>query len=377
MSFTERNKNFIVIKFYSEMKGLSLNEKRIRYRRLLKTETLIRIKNSLTDSNKNLDLLDEIDGSLDLFSSAKRDLGPVVRDYTDILYLLKDLDFENVLLSIFFEQNSSKIINELSSKILELKPADFMDRFELISVLENKQSLNDIFIEKLFSRLEVTASEIKFDGPNRNEVTKKLCIWLKRKLCISGSQSEILYVLVYYTLYWHLKFSKINEDTKRIILLKNLISCIEEVNYNMKFSFNDIIKDLVAIIFSIYPKVGYPPFIETIDLAIERGSKSHNYSENLNLFKKVLNDSDNYLEKFDYMTFNELIIRYSNSDLLLQKVIYEKILERIDNGQVLGNEEIENISKIKLEVKLDSQNLFNYLVRKYYLFGIYDFAISN
>jgi RNA polymerase-binding transcription factor DksA len=377
MSFTERNKNFIVIKFYSELKGLSLNEKRIRYRRLLKTETLIRIKNSLTDSNKNLDLLDEIDGPLDLFSSAKRDLGPVVRDYTDILHLLKDLDFENVLLSIFFEQNSSKIFDELSSKILELKPADFEDRFELLSILQNKQSLNDFFIEKLFSRLEVTASEIKFDGPNRNEVTKKLCIWLKRKLCISGSQSEILNVLVYYTLYWHLKFSKINEETKRIILLKNLISCIEEVNYNMKFSFNDIIKDLVDIIFSIYPKVGYPPFIETTDLAIERGSKNYNYSENLNLFKKVLNDSESYLEKFDSMTFNELLIRYSNSDLRLQKVIYEKILERIDTGKVLGNDEIENISKIKLEVKLDSQNLFKHLVQKYYLFGIWDEFSNN
>ena len=377
MSFSERNKNFIVIKFYSEMKDLSLSEKRIRYRRLLKGETLIRIKNALTESNKNLDLTDEIDGPYDLFSSTKKDLSPIISEYNEILLLLKDLDFENVLLSILFEPNSIGIIDKLSDKILDLKPADFEDRFELISIIENKQNLNDFLIEKLFNKLEVTASEIKFDGQNRNEVTKKLCIWIKSKLCISGSQSEILNVLVYYTLYWNLKFSKINEETKRIILLKNLIRCIEEAMYSMKFSFNNIIKDLVEIIFSVYPKIGYPPFIETSDLALERGSKNYNYSENLLLFNKILNDSDMYIDKFDSMAFNELLTRYSDSDIKLQKVIYNKIIERIDTKKVLKNEEIKHISKIKFEGQQDSHNLFNHLVRKYYLFGIWDEFSNN
>jgi hypothetical protein len=145
----------------------------------------------------------------------------------------------------------------------------------------------------------------------------------------------------------------------------------------MKFSFNDIIKDLVDIIFSVYPKVGYPPFLETSDLALEGGYKNSNYSEDLNQFKKVLNNSDKYLENFDCLTFNELLIRYSNSEMGLQKVIYEKILQRLDSSNVLGNEEIENISKIKMEKQQDSQNLFDYLIRKYYLFSIHDFSFSN
>jgi hypothetical protein len=58
-------------------------------------------------------------------------------------------------------------------------------------------------------------------------------------------------------------------------------------------------------------------------------------------------------------------------------VIYEKILQRLDSSNVLGNEEIENISKIKMEKQQDSQNLFDYLIRKYYLFSIHDFSFSN
>ena len=77
MTFLDKNKNFIRIKFHSNMKGMSFDEKKAFYVKNLREETIKRIRNHFYESHNDV-IINASDETLDLFTSAKNDLNIIV-----------------------------------------------------------------------------------------------------------------------------------------------------------------------------------------------------------------------------------------------------------------------------------------------------------
>lgn len=279
---------------------------------------------------------------------------------------------------MLFDKNLNKYILELKPKIIENKPLVYTDRFGFYCIFKENIDLNDYLINNLFDVINATSNEIKSDGLNRNEVTKKLCFWIKNKLGESGSEFEILKIMLLYSIYWNSKFSLSNFDVKKTIILKELTSGIEELNYNLKVSFKEIIYEFNEIVLNVFHKIVIPPFWEKAETNNFLETKNENFIKVLNKYNQVIEESSKYLINFNALSLKSLINQYTASDSLLQSALVLKIKEKMNEKVVLSKDETDLISvvhsKMKDETFIDSQDLLSFLIRKNYLFGLLSYS---
>lgn len=364
------------------MKGMSSDEKKTFYAKNLREETIKRIRSHFYESHKDV-IINASDGTLDLFTSAKNDLDIIVSDYNEILSIFGEFEFENIFLSILFEKHSDKLILKLSSKLVEHKPNDFIDRFELLSLSELDYNIDKFLKVKLFNKIQVTDSEIKNENLQINEVIKKLCNWLLENINKEGLSCEVKRILLYYSIYWNRKFSNLKDETKRIVLLKNLVKCIEDTNYNLKIDLNAIISDLRYITEStILLNLSSVPYLENKEIALKRNRTNNNfYLKYLDSFMEIIDKTKYFLIDYYNLSFKELLVHYFNSEIGLKKKIYNVLKIKFEKKDFLYFEDISYFKKVisngiysKIE---DSEKLIEFIIKSNYLFELMDFEESK
>ncbi len=366
MSFLDKNKNFINIKFHSDMRGMSLDQKLFHYNTSLKKDTLKRLKEYLKNSEDEIDNEDFKNEDLNLFTSTQKVLQNKTRDYLEIIDLLKDFEFESILYSIYFEDSNKKLLSLLDDKLIKNKPIDFHDEFLILDSLKNNGNLTQIILTE---HLNLTDKDWLEESVNRNPIVKKLTEWLGLKLIQNNTESEIKLVLFHFAKFWKTKYTNPYNEIKGIVLLNDLISTLRKELQNLKIDLKKILNELFFYLDSLFYDIDLPPFLEN-ELTL-RKSKIPGYEIKKNELKLLLEESCNYLINYDKLTNKELFIKYFDSNENIQRLIFENIKNRLSNNYKCNENEIEYFIEHFLSNNNDSQQLIKYFFKSNYLFNCY------
>lgn len=363
MSFFSKNENFIRIKFHSDMRGMSLEQKIFHYNTYLKKDTLKRLKEYLKSSEEQLENEDFNSEDFNLFTSSQNELQNKTRDYLEVIDLLKDFEFESILYSIYFEDSNKQLLSVLSEQLIKNKPIDFQDKFLILDSLKNNGNLTQIILTE---QLDLTNNDWLEESVNRNPIVKKLTEWIGLKLIENNTESEIKLVLFHYAKFWKTKYSNPYNEIKGVVLLNDLISTLKKELQNLKINFKIVLNELYLILNSLLFNINLPPFLEN-EFTI-RNSKMQGYGIKRNAFNLLLEESCKYLIKYDKLTNKELFKKYFDSDETIQKLIFEILKNRFSNDYIPNSHDIHYFNENYLRCLNDSQKLINYFFRINYFF---------
>jgi len=366
MSFFSSNENFIKIKFHSEMKALSLEEKIMHYNKHLKPETLKRVKAYFEKLKAELKTSD--DSSIVFETKMKA--------YEELIPLLKDYEYELIICSIYFENDGNHMISDLSHQLEEALTRDREDKF-LINGFVAKHDSSKGLIHKsiLTDKLGLTDKEWEEEDFKGTPIVTKLMSWLEDKLTMKNTDSEIKLVLFHYSKLWNLNYSNPYNERKGIVLLNSLNLSLNKILPDLKVDLNNILFELKSIFDSLLCEVSLPPFLE-VDDVVENNVRTavlSGYNLKKNEFNSLKKESSKYLIDFEKLSTQELLNIYFVSNENLQKIIYNKITKSINGGTYITKSDIEFFNKLENEwsfsKKNDSQNLTEYFYKTNYLFS--------
>lgn len=363
MSFFSKNENFIKIKFHSDMRGMSLEQKIFHYNTFLKKDTLKRLKEYLKSSEEELENEDFNNEDFNLFTSSQNELQIKTRDYLEVIELLKEYEYESILYSIYFEDSSKQLLSVLSEQLIKNKPNNFQDKFLILDSLKNSEDLTKIILTE---QLNLTNNDWLEKNVKGNPIEKNLTEWIGLKLVENNTEYEIKQVLFHYAKFWTIKYSNPYNEIKGIILLNDLISIIKRELQNLKIDFKKNLNELYLILDSLIFNIDLPPFLEN-EFTL-RKSKIEGYKIKKNEFNLLLEESCKYLIKYDKLTNKELFNKYFYSDETIQKLIFGIIKNRFSNGYVPNNLDIDYFNENYLQCINDSQKLIEFFIRINYFF---------
>ncbi|WP_026708925.1 hypothetical protein [Flavobacterium frigidarium] len=365
MSFFSKNENFIKIKFHSDMRGMSLEQKIFHYNKYLKKDTLKRLKEYLQRSEEELKNEDLNSEDFNLFTSSQNELQNKTRDYLEVIDLLKDFEFESILNSIYFEGFNKQLLSVLGEQLIKSKPIDFQDKFLILNPLKNNEDLAKIILTE---QLNLTNNDWLIESVNQNPIVKKLTVWIGLKLIEKNSESEITLVLFHYAKFWKTKYSNPYNEIKGIVLLNDLILTLNKELQNLKINFKIVLNELSKILDSLLFNINSPPFLEN-ELTL-RNSKVPGYGKKLNEFNLLLEQSCKYLVNYDKLSNKELFKKYFDADESIQKLIFEIIKNRFSNEYIPNSYDIDYFNENYLQCINDSQKLNEFYNRINYLFEL-------
>lgn len=365
MSFINKNKNFIHIKFHSEMRGMSLEQKIFHYNTYLKIDTLKRLKEHLKNSAEELENENFNSEDFDLFTSSQKELQNKTEDYLEVIDLLNDFEFESILNSIYFEDSNKQLLSVVSEQLIKNKPINFQDNFLILDSLKNNGDLTKIILTE---QLNLTNNDWLEESVNRNPIVKKLTEWIGLKLIENNTESEIKLVLFHYAKFWKTKYSNPYNEIKGVVLLNDLISALKKELLNFKINFKIVLNDLYQILDSLLININLPPFLEN-EFTL-RNSKMKGYEIKKNEFNLLLEESCKYLINYDKLSNKELFEKYFDSDGTIQKLIFENFKKRFSNKYIPNSNDIDYFKENYLHFNNDSQKLIEFYIRANYLFEL-------
>lgn len=355
MSFSESNQYFFKYEFHGKMKGLPLNEKVHYYRKELQQETRRRIKE---------------------YFSEQIPLREKVKDYSDILYLLKDVDFEYILLSIYFDQDSTSLFRELEHALKDCIPKSYNDRFLLLPLLECNPNIAaksvKLFLKSFFIKyVDVTESEW-MNKESAYDLIKKLVARLKNNIKQPSSKDLTFLILFHYSKLWAISFSKPYKYDHGIMLLKEMFFLIKETNESERSDFRQMLLGLNSILQNLSCFVPGPPFL---DAGEDHGSKI-GYLKWLNDFRFILKTKGEASQSLIGPSFKELINSYYDPNVQKQNQLFEIFKSKLLKGEFPTSEEVELLRQKYYSAKLrklrDSKKLYKEFVRITYQFETID-----
>lgn len=376
MSFFSSNENFIKIKFHSEMKALSFEEKKFHYNKYLKSETLKRVKGFFEKLQTELFMITSLNGGLGLITSGDFALETKTKAYGEIIRLLKDYEYELIIYSIYFENVGNQIISDLSHQLIQEPGKDFEDKYLINSFVTKHDSYKGLIHKSILTdKLGLTDKEWEEEDIKGTPIVTKLMSWLEDKLKIKNTESEIKLVLFHYSKLWNLNYSNPYNERKGIVLLNSLNLSLKKVLPDLKVDFNNILSELNSLFDSLLCEVSLPPFLEG-DGVLEnnvRPAVLSGYNLKKIEFNSLKKESSKYLIDFEKLSTQDLLSTYFVSNESLQRLIYEKITKSINGGNYITKSEIEFFDKLQNEesysTKNDSQKLIEYFYRTNYLFS--------
>ncbi len=364
MSFYSKNENFIRIKFYSDMKGMSLEQKIFYYNSYLRKDTIRRLKEYLKSLGEELENEDLNIEDLDLFTKSQNEFQNKIKFYQEIIDLLKDFEFESILFSIYFEESSKELLFALGEELIKNRPDDFHDNFLILDSLNKNRDLTKLILTE---HLNLTSNDWLEESVNRNPIIKKLIEWIGLKIIENDTESDIKLVLFHYAKFWKTKYSNPYNEIKGIILFNDLITTLKKELQNMKIDLKNNLNELFFYLDSLFYHIDLPPFLE--NEMTSRKSKTQGYEIKKNEFNLLLEESSKYLINYDKLTNQELYDRYFDSNETIQKKIFEIIKTRFSNNYKCNENEIEYFIENFLSKNNDSQQLIKYFIKINYLFN--------
>lgn len=351
------------------MKLMSNEERHMHYNSILKQETRQRIKEFLKTTSDEIEVSYTEKNSLNLFTINEVELSNKIKAYEEIIDLFKDYEFESILNSIYFEKLGYQLLLSLRNKLLESIPADFNDKYSIISFLRDakNEKLHKIILEE---KLEITKGEWIAENEYHNPIITKLSSYLEEKLVSSGTKVEIKLTLFHYSKFWIHKYSNEKTENKNILLLNKLRKTLSESLTQLKVNLNNILLELKSELDSLLEINELPPYLEIFNSNWHNKSFSNGYKNQLDNFSKLLTSSNDFLFALDKLTVDELISKYIMSDKLLQYNIYTEIEKRIENGYIISKFDLTSFVNRKTSIlSNDNYNLVSLICRKSYLFS--------
>lgn len=375
MSFLEKNENFIRIKFHSDMKAMSFEERVLHYNTHLKKETLRRLHDYFRTSVKiNNSILEE---NPDLFTENNSEVNRLKRDYAEVLKLLKDYEFETILKSIYFEEKADELFCHLRSLIIDCIPLNYKDENLILNILnvsnQNCLKISD-FLQSLFiDKLQLTINDWNSEGRTRHQTAKKLCDWIEVKLKELNTEKEIAFILFHYTKYWNIYFSRSTDDFKRIVILTQLSNILEKRGNELITNINKTFSLTINQLSNLIIDVEMPPFLLTPDQISNRNLKvSPGYEILIKRFNKARIEANEYFRNFKELNYIDLISQYIDSNIGMRKALSGIIFGKLDEGLIPTKSELDYLVDLlkKNENKelLKNDNLFYNFYKRNYLF---------
>lgn len=372
MSFLKGNEFFIRIKFQSEMRGMSLEERITHYNKYLRIETLERLKNYFNTLNNEIAIVLSDYKNLDLFSSSQIELDMKRAGYIEVISLFRDYEFETILCSLYFDHLGHKLNEILMVELIENIQYSKNDKYLLAGSF--KKNDKSPFLTILNEKLGLNCKDWEDEGIKGYPILYKLVAWLNEKLFEKDSELEIQLVLFHYTKLWNLNHVFPSYDEKKgIVLLNGLISILKTKISDLKVDLSNILLNLSNDLCSLHLKVSFPPFLEHISsFCNNRAFLSRGYSLKSREFEAILRDTKKFLVDFRNLSFKNLLDLYADSDDSVQKIIYELIIDKsnLKNDSVMVYLEYleELIIDKRFQKENDSQNLINYFYKVNYAF---------
>lgn len=368
MSFFSKNENFIKIKFHSEMRLMTLEEKVLHYNTHLKNETLRRLKEHFKNSTEELRNTSNNNVPLNLFTSNQLELEKKTKDYLEILSLLKDYEYGTILYSIYFENISNQLFLILKNQLIENLPKDFDDSFLIIYFLkQNDFKKDNLSKSMLIEKLNLIKNDFDEENVNRNPIVKKLTEWISEKLIEKNTESEIKLILFHYTKIWNLKYSTPYNEIKGIVLLNDMIASLKKSLPDLKIDFNKILFELNSFFDFLFIQISLPPYLENENSL--RIPKLGGYEIKKGEFNLLQKESCKYLINYEKQSIKELFKIYFESNETIQKLIFEIIKGKYSKGYIPNKFDIDFFNEIYLMEGNDSQKLTDYFIRINYFFN--------
>lgn len=377
MSFVSSNENFIRIKLYSDMRGMSLQGRIAHYEKFLKTDTLRRLNDYFKPAKQASEPQSDYG---DLFERNTKETNQKRTDYEEILRLLKDFEFDTIIKSIYFEENADELFYHLKETIVECVPSGYQDEYSILDLFkkpngsQTKISVTD-FIRSIFiSDLDISLNDWNSENKTRHQTIYKLCDWLEKKLKEEQSEREIMRLLFHYTKYWNIYFARLSDDAKKIFLLNRLSGLFETKGHEFAININGILQQLENELSKILSIYSLPPFLVTKEYLTSCNIKATTgYESQIGRFLTVRNETNNYFRNFAVMSFKELLDESFKSTADGQKHLYSQIFKKMDKGEIPSLMELKYFTEILAKKKIarsfaDSQNFVFLFSSRNYLF---------
>lgn len=326
MCFYQDNKNFITIKLHTEMKGLSDEEKLIRYE-IIKDETRKRLKSAYN-------------GCENLFGF-----------YEEAFNCLRFFDLDFLLLNLFLEKKVSSIFLYLSNGSLSSSKINHIESFssrlynDMVNTFSNDLEVD--FLKLDFTKLlDLNSDDWNSVHTDRNEVVKKYACWLieENKKGIQSDLNKYSYFL--FCKIWN-SYGSYHENfsTKAIVFYDTLNKKFSELlNEGIYVNLKQMITELKVVKDALFVEdLEFYPLLDKEEHTskgydIQRDNFNEYVGLSTSLSKSYINDS--FESIFDTMLYAETI---------LSKKLQIEIHNKLDKLHLPNKKELDVIINLQLE----------------------------
>lgn len=354
-SFTEDN-HYFIRNFSSQVKGFTIHDRFVNYNNKLKKET----RERLLKHYKKLESRFQ-----------KKEF------YSEALDLLKEFEFEYLILSIYFDEDAEYLLKELSSKLQTPVP-NYIDKYQLLELVENL-SLTQFSLKSFHVKYfrKTIALDIPTEPSKNNTINPEsttISKWLSVTLQQTNREIEIMQILLHFHRYWQLNFCEPFNYTKGIVILEKVNGSLKQIKPDqLKTNPFTALIELKRLLQEILPTTIPCPFSDNVDNAKTRDQNVKNgYLIKINEFNNILEQFALYFHDFSTIGLREIVEKYCTSSEGLKSILMPNILERFKQGLLPTNEEVAWIRDIRLAPMIikDKMNLelYQQITKHNYIF---------
>ena len=318
MCFRKNNENFIRIKLFSEMKGLTDSEKLEKYLSL-KEEVYKRLKESYFNCSSKSSF------------------------YKDIFQVLGFYDGDYLILNLLLDENCIEIINDLKEinifedEVIKVTNANLISYSFFNIIKKDLHFTEDKLVTFLKDNIIELTQTIKVnDWRNDNEKSNPLINKIIDSISIDNNENSIFIYYLFLKI-WNCfdMFSKPFNNIKGIVLYNRFINFFDKVDGH---DFFDLYRKLEELPIHLFVRPSYFPVIDDKDdLQYKNGYKIKRTE-----FFKIIESFRNRSEISASMSFVELIKTYYNSeDIKLVEICKETIITKLNLLEYPNTDEIK------------------------------------
>jgi hypothetical protein len=358
MSFLSDNQNYIRMRLQSDLRNKTALERERSYNKDHQNEVRSRILKSLKKDND--------------FSNKRI-------DYLDLFELLAEYEFPFLLLCIYLDVDAEKLIKELKNVIKEKVPANFKDEYSIYSIINsslstNKDSNIQDFLKEFFTtKLKLPNLVLEPKEATRNDFFNGLNQCIGEKCKLSDAGQEIFYILLHFCKVWQLYYAEPYNQAKGVVLLHGMINLLNSDHSEKKIDLNAIFDDLKKLFDSLPSSIKFPPFLDSVDIAMSRPGALPGYVKKLEEFKLACSDSSKLFKDYSKASFIELFNEYFSSSSKVREVIRSFIAEKLIKGDPFSSNESLMLDEYNFMgtygETVESKQLRNMILRMTYSFG--------
>jgi hypothetical protein len=354
MGFYEENKNYLKIKLFDEIKGMS-SQHRLSHYSSIRIEMRERIQKSYQDlySNRPIPSTSEI-----------------TKFYKELLRYLGDYELDYILTNLLFEDNFTNICywlkrNTSLLSIVDQRPIDRLTpkwflHLYLLKNISFQLRFKEFLIETLSDLTVIPYGH--FEMESDVEILHKYPEWIMNGLIDPNKIDDIIFIHLLFVKLWNTipNYTKLDIASKvAIIFLNNSIKNYKRLTTeNMIPNLYLFLSKMEITYDSLFrnSKMIKTPFLDTV----ERPYYTDGFYIKKEEFLEVVSESEFLSSSLIDHTFIELFERSSNSSSIAKTKFKDTIIDKINKNEYPTEQDIMAISQ------MTGDEQFNEIRRSFY-----------